>query len=158
MIAIESQELLLPGDTFQILRQDLERITITPLLGSGGARRPSKKIKCEIIKIFIRSSYEIRYVCKTLEATHLVRKNTEFVIAQILTDFCKVKIKPTDKDLKVSAMVMLEAAAAVGARPFSDILPNFYLPEDAEKILKYLEASKFKERYGYLLLDNNDAT
>lgn len=91
MILIDSTELMVPGDIFQMYWADWYRI-IYPPLGISARIKDKRKIDCRVKKVFVRSSVEIRYVCVSTEDPH----QTEFVLGQILDSTCYPHTRDTE--------------------------------------------------------------
>ena len=146
MNLIDTTELMVPGDIFEMSFNDWHRIIYPPMwpmviLGGG------KKISCKVLRMFLRSSREVRYVCVSTED----KWQNEFILGQFLEDAYQVSAH--HPSLQVSASVIVEAAARIGVRSISAEKPTLYAKEDAEKLAKAIREIPLKERYGYLIPD-----
>jgi hypothetical protein len=136
---------MLPGDTFEITRWDLEAIACPDCVGMRGNVPDRRKVKCIVNKIYLRSSYEVIYVCSTLTG-----RKEEFAICQFLEDAYEVKVTTYNPQVQLSKTVLVEAAARAKVRPFSDYLPNVFTKEDAEKVALEIKNMQLKEKHGWL--------
>lgn len=146
MILIDSRQLMAPGDVFEIFYSDWDRI-ISPPMGPYAVDKSQRKIPCKVLRMFLRSSYEVRYVCVSMED----KRQTEFVLGQFLENAYQVSV--THPTLKVSALVIVEAAAKAGVRSISPERPTLYTREDADNLAKAINDLPVKERYGCLVPD-----
>lgn len=148
MQLIDSKELMIQGDRFEINHNDWYRLLMSPI--QDILPRTSKKVECEVLRVYARSSYELRYLCKRTGELHGAERN-EFVLAQFLEQPYQVSAIASDSELLVSALVITEAAARCGARPISEFLPSCYLKKDADRVASEIQKMQLKENYGYLI-------
>lgn len=146
MLLIQNKELMVVGDRFQLNNVDWYRLT-SPGCNEPLVVRPGK-VTCEVLRVYARSSYEVRYICRRCDTN---QRSDEFVLGQFLIDAYEVTAKA--EGLTVSAMVFCEAKARLGVRSISELMPICYTKEDAEAIAAEIRRMKLKERYGYLVPD-----
>jgi hypothetical protein len=138
-------EPLLPGEFFWIKDTDLERITQPLPMGPTPYSTSMKRILCKVLKVFIRSSVEMRYLCMAIEDP----KQIHFIVGHILADAYTVSV--THPELKVSASVITEASARINARSISPELHNCFTHEEALRVEASVQSLPLEERYGYLI-------
>jgi hypothetical protein len=144
MILIDSHELMSAGDWFEMLYEDWHRM-IYPPMGPTAISKSTRRIPCKVLKVFVRSSREMRYLCVSREGQRLV----EFVLGQILEPAYQVSLKhPT---LIPSVAITIEAAAKSGIRSITPEMPTLYTREDAEKLAAAIQEVDLTERQGYLV-------
>jgi hypothetical protein len=144
MILIDSHELMTAGDEFRMLYGEWDRI-IRPPMGPYAHTESGRKIRCQVLRVFVRSSREVRYTCVSLNDP----RRAEFVLGQVLESAYQVSLKhPT---LTPSAAIVIEAAAKSGVRSITPEMPTLYTREDAEKLAAAVQGVELTERYGYLV-------
>lgn len=149
MILIDSTELMAPGETFELYFQDWHRI-LHPPMGPTAYSNGKAKVQCEVLKVFLRSSREVRYLCRK------VGDRNQFVLGQILEP--AYQVTATHPSLTVSALVIEEAASRIGVRSISPEKPTLYTQEDATRLAQAIEDTPVKERHGYLIPDFESAS
>lgn len=145
MQLIETKELMVAGDRFQLNYNEWYRLT---QLSSHPMAATKATVECEVLRVYARSSYEVRYICRRCDTD---QRSNAFVLGQFLIDAYEVTAKA--EGLTVSAMVFHEAKARLGVRSISEFMPTCYTKEDAEAIAAEIRRMKLKERYGYLVPD-----
>ena len=144
MILIDNHELMTAGDEFRMLYGNWDRI-IRPPMGPYANTESGKKIRCQVLRVFLRSSREVRYTCVALHDP----RRSEFVLGQILEPAYQVSVShPT---LTPSAAIVIEAAAKSGVRSITPEMPTLYTREDAERLAAAVQEVELTERYGYLV-------
>lgn len=81
-ISINSLDPLLPGDIIEIPFDDLYNTLYRDTAPHPHYRSSTPCVKCEVLRVYLASSWEIRYVCKSLNP----KFSNEFVLSQILED------------------------------------------------------------------------
>lgn len=140
MILIDSKELMAPGDTFEMRWSDWDKI-IRPPMGPTAYSRNNRKITCKVLRVFARSSHEVRYICVSQDDA----RQKEFVLGQILED--AYQVTATHPTLEVSKMVFVEAAARIGVRSISPEKPTLYTKDETERLAAAIQDVPLKERY-----------
>lgn len=144
MILIDSCELMIAGSEFEMRYSDWDRI-LRPPMGPYAHTESGKKIRCRVLRVFVRSPREVRYICVSLGDP----RHEEFVLGQILEPAYQVSLNhPT---LTPSVAIITEAAAKVGVRSISPHLPTLYTKDDAERLAAAVQGLELTERYGYLI-------
>ena len=130
--------LLVPGDIFEINEDDYLFIVQSPMM-DGHNVRSKKLIKCQVLRVYIKSSVEIYYVCCLIN-----NPKREFSLRWLTEELFGIEFKG------YSAMILMEAQRELGIKP---IFSNLYTKEDAEKIKAYIESIKDKlvENQGFLV-------
>ena len=144
MILIDTCELMPAGFEFEMLCSDWDRI-MRPPMGPTPVSKSSKKTRCRVLRVFVRSPREVRYICVSLGDP----RREEFVLGQILEPAYQGSLShPT---LTPSVAIITEAAAKVGVRSISPHLPTLYTKADAERLAAAVQDLELAERYGYLI-------
>lgn len=144
MILIDSCELMVAGDEFRMLYSEWDRI-MRPPMGPSAYVESGRWIRCKVLRVFVRSPREARYICVSLGDP----RHEEFVLGQILEPAYQVSLNhPT---LTPSVAIITEAAAKVGVRSISPHLPTLYTKDDAEKLAAAVQDLELTERSGYLI-------
>lgn len=110
------------------------------IVASGGLQSnviSRKPIKCVVENLYIKSSYEIIYLCKG---------ERYFAMRHILEPLYKVKVSHPTK--YVSHMVIVKAAETVNSIIYRD--DGLFLLEDAHKIKDCIDNMELEERYEWL--------
>jgi hypothetical protein len=144
MNLINGHELMVTGDEFEMLHADWRRILYPPM-GPGAVDKSGTKIRCQVLRVFVRSHREVRYTCVALDDP----RRPEFVLGQILEPAYQVSVShPT---LTPSVAITVEAAARSGVRSITPEMPTLYTKADAEKLAAAVQGVELTERYGYLV-------
>jgi hypothetical protein len=144
MILIDNHELMTAGDWFEMLYEDWYRMMYPPM-GPTAVSMSSKKVRCQVLRVFVRSSREVRYTCIALHDP----RRSEFVLGQILEPAYQVSLK--HPVLIPSAAIVIEAAAKSGVRSITPEMPTLYTREDAETLAAAIQGVELTERHGYLV-------
>jgi len=146
------KDLLLPGDTFEMYLDDWKRI-VCPFIIQAPHPQSRSKVKILVKRIYLRSCYEIVYVCQRVEQKRRLNDfdNNEFAISQLLVDLYEVTVK--SETYPVSITVIREAAARVGAKEIGG-MSMAYTKEDAQKVANEIQKLELHERYGIIGLKN----
>ncbi len=125
--------ILLKGDVFTIDESDY-LTAIDSMQGNVIIRR---QVECIVENVYIKSSYEILYLCKAKEF---------FTIKHILKPLYKVKVSHPTK--YVSHMIIVKAKEIVNSIVYRD--DGLFLLEDAYKIKDCIDNMELEEAYGWL--------
>jgi len=133
-------DLLVPGDIFEINEDDYRFIVQSPMM-DGHNVRSKKLLKCQVLRVYIKSSVEIYYVCCQVN-----NPKREFSLRWLTEELFAIEFKG------YSAMVLMEAQRELQVNP---VFGNLYTKEDAERIKAYMESIKDKlvENQGFLVRD-----
>lgn len=133
--------LLVPGDVFEINEDDFRFIVQSPMM-DGHFVRSKKLLNCQVLRVYIKSSVEIYYVCCLVNSP-----KREFSLRYLTEELFQIEFKG------YSATVLMEARRELQV---NRVFGNLYTKEDAERIKTYIESIKDKlvEKDGYLVNPN----
>lgn len=125
--------ILLKGDVFTMDESDYLALIGYP----SGNVISRKQVECIVENVYVKSSYEILYLCKG---------DKHFTMRHILKPLYKVRVTHPTK--YVSHMIMIKAAEMVGSIMHRD--DGLFLLEDAYRVKDCIDNMELEERYGWL--------